>query len=126
MPARVITPAALGALRARYNAGGVSQAQLAAELGVSRRCVGQWLTGRPAVGWYQGIERDEKSRAVAKANRAQPGKQRGNVKLSDAQVREAFRRVRGGERPSRVARSLGVSRSTVSRIGRGEYRAGAL
>jgi hypothetical protein len=85
---------------------------------VSRRTVGKWLTG-PDHG-------DDAARAVAKANRAQPGKQRGNVKLSDAQVREIYRRVRAGERPADVARDVGVAASTASRIGRGEYRAGAL
>jgi transposase-like protein len=106
VPALLINPANLPALRARYNAGGVTQAALAAELGVSRRALGNWLT------------RDATSRAVAKANKA-TGTGRG-VKLSASQERgaqAACRRVAAGNgRYVDVARSLGVSEATLRKF----------
>lgn len=55
-----------------------------------------------------------------KRGRVRRGEAHGNAKLKEVDVAEMKRRVRGGETPAAIARSLGLKTEAVARIIRGE------
>lgn len=89
-------------IRRRYAAGGVTQNQLASELGVLRVTVMRIITGES---W---------------GTDARPYR-----RLSDAAVEEIRRRFGAGERQADLAREYGASRATVNHIVHGRRRGAA-